>query len=392
MPPQPTLSCSSRRGTASCRSGARSATYRSEPRLPRAPPRPRAQDQHADELAQRPTRPAFARVGVRRVAAGGCDRELRGAGGTREHDRDRDGLDVAADEGGDGAPRRNRPEPVAPAEREEDDRRPDEPRRENGEPRQWVRVLDLRQPEPRVQRRQDEQERERVRRDDEQRDDRQCEQRDRLTRDDLLLRRRAARHEPVARGDPADGADDEEARQREHGPVARDRRRRVRRPRRAAAERVQHPKTRENETDERPEEKPAAQRPQRGAEPQPVTAGEREEIDCGDDERQQQGDQHELERPAADRAIADPDRTRRSRRCLEALVERAEQLLRGTSHLHELRRREAKDRVADRWRGAVAGGRGGGCRQGGGGGRAPLVEGGGEAGNDQLAEETPKGG
>ena len=83
--------------------------------------------------------------------------------------------------------------------------------------------------------------------------------------------------------------------------------------------------------------KPAAQSADRGQEPHAVAAPEREQIDGGDDERQEQRDQHQLDRPAADPPVADPDVARRSLGDLEPLVERAEQLLRGAAHLHELR-------------------------------------------------------
>ena len=57
----------------------------------------------------------------------------------------------------------------------------------------------------------------------------------------------------------------------------------------------------------------------------------REQVDGGDEEGQQRRDQHELDRPAPDDAIPEPDVARRPLRELEPLVERAEQLLRGAA-------------------------------------------------------------
>ena len=61
----------------------------------------------------------------------------------------------------------------------------------------------------------------------------------------------------------------------------------------------------------------------------------REEIDGADEERDEQGGQQQLDRPAAHDARAGPDEARRALRQLEALVERAEQLLRGAAERRE---------------------------------------------------------
>ena len=82
------------------------------------------------------------------------------------------------------------------------------------------------------------------------------------------------------------------------------------RPGRPGAEQT---KTRENGTDEKPEEKPAAQRSARSAQRDPVPAAERVEIDDRERVRHEQGDQDELDRPAPDDPATDPDVARTSR-------------------------------------------------------------------------------
>ena len=73
----------------------------------------------------------------------------------------------------------------------------------------------------------------------------------------------------------------------------------------------------------------------------------REEIDRGDEERQQQGDEHDLDRPAPDDAVADPDGAARSLHGLEPLVERAEQLLRRAPHPRQPLRVQPRGGVAE---------------------------------------------
>ena len=171
-----------------------------------------------------------------------------------------------------------------------------------------------------------------------------AEQRDGVARELLLRRHLAARHEAPPRDQPAAEDDDEHQRQREHVPVAGCRPIRGSagaRPLRPGAERG---KTRENEPDEEPEEEPRAQRPRRAAEPDPLPPAQREEIDARDEERHEQRDQHELDRPAADDAVAEPDVARRALRELEPAVERAERLLGGAAELRELAHRGAARR------------------------------------------------
>ena len=70
---------------------------------------------------------------------------------------------------------------------------------------------------------------------------------------------------------------------------------------------------------------------ERGRERDPPPAAAREEVDRGDDERQQHRDQHELDRPAADEPLAEVDVARRALRRARALVERADELLGGAA-------------------------------------------------------------
>ena len=74
----------------------------------------------------------------------------------------------------------------------------------------------------------------------------------------------------------------------------------------------------------------------------------REEVDDADDERDQQRGEHQLDRPAAHDAVAGPDVARRPLRELEALVERAQQLLGSPAHRREPHRRRGGRAVGER--------------------------------------------
>ncbi len=84
-------------------------------------------------------------------------------------------------------------------------------------------------------------------------------------------------------------------------------------------------------------------RRQRDAPPSAV----REEIDGGDEERQQHRHEHELDRPPAHDPLAQVDVARRPLREVEPLVERAEQLLRRAADHRQARAVQAVRRVAE---------------------------------------------
>ena len=88
-----------------------------------------------------------------------------------------------------------------------------------------------------------------------------------------------------------------------------------------------------------PEEEAAAQAARCGTEPDPPTPAPCEEIDRPDRERQQCGQEHELERPAADEARAEVHVARRSLRELEPGIERAHETLGRAAELTERARR-----------------------------------------------------
>src|SRR5262249_53383418 len=131
----------------------------------------------------------------------------------------------------------------------------------------------------------------------------------------------------------------------------------VRRPRWAVRPRSERLKTRENDAHEEPEQQPCPQRPRRASEPDALAPAEREEIDGGDEERDEQRDQHELDRPAARDPLVEPDVARGPLRELEAAVQRAERLLRRLAELRELTVVQAPGGVPERRRRPAAGAR-----------------------------------
>ena len=207
---------------------------------------------------------------------------------------------------------------------------PARPSREDERARRSAPASHLRQPEPRVQRGQHEDERERVRCQNEQRDETEREQRDGLAGEQLLGADRASRHEPLARR-RATRAEQRERTRSARAPascrppatpgsaVARRRRarRRSRRNRRTRARRR------------------ARSRAGCGARRAAGPSGIRRRRQCAKRSTAptkngiRSAGEQQLDRPAADDARAGPDVARRPLGQLEALVERAEQLLRG---------------------------------------------------------------
>ena len=177
----------------------------------------------AHELAERPARPPLARVGVGGVAAGRRRGELARGCGSREGDREPGELHVADPDQLEQVPRRVEPEAVAPRERSDEQRRPDQPGDEQQHADRRPGDPDLRQPEPDVDRRQDEEERERVHGRHEQRDDEQGQQRDGVAGHLLLGGDRAPHGQTLTGEQPAEPDDDAERDQRDRRPVAGDR-------------------------------------------------------------------------------------------------------------------------------------------------------------------------
>src|SRR5207302_1461015 len=113
-------------------------------------------------------------------------------------------------------------------EREHEERGPRETEEEDEGTRGRLAASDLRQPQPRMERGQNEEQCKRVCCQYEQRNDAECEQRRGLAREPLVDADAPPWHEAMARDDPAAEHDDAEPEQREHRPVAGSGRGRVR--------------------------------------------------------------------------------------------------------------------------------------------------------------------
>ena len=111
-----------------------------------------------------------------------------------------------------------------------------------------------------------------------------------------------------------------------------------------------------DETDPQPEReaRPVAPERRRERDPAPPAAGE--EVDCGEQERQERDDQDELHRPSLDDARVEVEVGRRVPRERDSLVERAEQRLRSSTDLPDARVVQAFERVGLRSGWARAGG------------------------------------
>ena len=172
------------------------------------------------------------------------------------------GTPIVAEDGQlERVPRRVEPEPDAKRERAEQQRRPAEAEREDDRAGRPPPGPHLRQPEPGVQRRQDEDQRKWVCCQNEQRDEPEREQRRRLPREQFVGADRPSRHEPVTSDDPADPGDGAEGDQRQHRPVAGERRGGVRRTGRPAGPGAEPAEAVEGEPEKEPEAEPAAQLP-----------------------------------------------------------------------------------------------------------------------------------
>ena len=156
-----------------------------------------------------------------------------------------------------------------------------------------------------------------------------------MARELLLAIDAAPRKQAVARDEPRRGREPCEDQESHHRPVRAGAvregwwsERRVRPPADEAEEL-------EEQRNEEPEEHAATEAPERRQEPDAASSEEREEVDRRYEERQQRGDEHDLDRPAAHDPRAEPDVRGRPLRQLEALVERCEELLRGAADLAE---------------------------------------------------------
>jgi hypothetical protein len=187
-----------------------------------------------------------------------------------------------------------------------------------------------------VQRGEQEQQREGVRRHDQEREGAESEERGGVAGELVLGADAAAWQQALARDEPAGESEEREHDQRACRPVGGGVASRRHRARRAVGPGAEEPEQLEQDDHPGPEGKPAAEgsqcRRQRNA--PPPAAGE--QVDGGGEEGQQAGDQHQLDRPAADQARAEVQVARRPLRELEPFVERAEQILRRAPYLVEL--------------------------------------------------------
>ena len=272
------------------------------------------EDERADELPERPARPPLARVGVRRVAPRGVHRELRRGRGAREHEEERERRDVAdADQleqvprarrtRGRSATRARRRGSPGPSRPEREQRRGGRAAGRSGaaaaRARRAARAATNRSAKAFVAATID-------------REHEQRHERDGVARELLLGGHRPPRREALARERPAEPrATTTECRaSAQHRPVAGDRRSGVRA---AAAGPAGHAPSRRKHVKTMPGEEPEAEAGcaapvAAGAQRDVLAPAERVEVDDRDEQRDEQGDQDELDRPAAD------DRARRPRR------------------------------------------------------------------------------
>ena len=145
--------------------------------------------------------------------------------------------------------------------------------------------------------------------------------------DSSSSRRRPSRHEPIAREEPAERQEAAVHDQPDTGHSRSGRQLRRKRPSRPVAPRSEEREELEQQHGEEPEQQPAAVAPQRRRERNVSPAAVREQVDDTASDGQHGGDEHELDRPAADDAPAEVDVARRPFRELDVLVERPEQRL-----------------------------------------------------------------
>ncbi len=166
-------------------------------------------------------------------------------------------------------------------------------------------------------------------------DNAECEQRRGLAGEPLVRADASPGDESLACDEPGCERQRSKEAQGEHRPVARCRRRRVRRSGRSARPGAEGREEVEGEAEEEPEGQPCPQAAGRGQERDPAPPAMGEEVDRHDERGQEQGEEQQFDRPAADDAIAHPDEARRSLPEVEAPVERAEELLRGATERRE---------------------------------------------------------
>ena len=186
-------------------------------------------------------------------------------------------------------PRRVEAETEAKCEREHEHDGPGETEQRGRATRAGARPFRTgRQPEPGVESGQQEDQRERVRCQNEQRDEAESEQRDGLAGEDLLGRDPPPRHEPLPADEPPEQRERSEQEQREDRPVPGGLRGGIDGPpgrARPGAERVERV---EREPGEEPDAETAAERADGGPERDSAAAAVREEVDGADEERDEQ--------------------------------------------------------------------------------------------------------
>ena len=208
-----------------------------------------------------------------------------------------------------------------------------------------------------MQRRQQEEQRVRVRGDHEQGQRAERQQRGRVAGELVLDTDLSPRYEPLARHEPARECEQPEHEQQPCGPVRCCVASRGDRPRGAVGPRAEQAEDLEEDNDPHPEAEPTPQCAQRRRQGDTSPAAAREQIDGRCEEREQACHEHELDRPPADHPRAEIEVAGGASRELEALVERAEQILGRPADLVQLVDAQPLGDVAERIRRIVACGR-----------------------------------
>ena len=286
-----------------------------------------------EQTAQRAARRARSNVGIRGVASDSDGRELGGDRDPREGHGDCEPRDVADAGQREQVPRGVEAEPIPAGEREHEERWSQKTAGEKRESRR--RRPGLGQPEPGIESRQQEDEGERIRRDDDEREQGEREQRGRVARKRLLSERRSFGEQPLAADEPAP-----EEEHREHCQAGR---RRIenrfdmgrKRSRLGVREESELCADEEEEPSVGPEPKSALKTARRRPERHSAPATTCEQIDRRDQEREQGGKERQLDRPAANEPAAEVDVARRALGKLDSRIERAEQVLGRAADLPE---------------------------------------------------------
>ena len=312
-----------------------------------------AENEPPDDATPRAEARALADLWIRGVPSRRNRAELGGTGEPRDEKHDHHERNVAEGPELQEIPRRIPAEPVPECKRPDDERRAEKAGGDEREPGPRPTRPHVRQPDPKMQRRQEEDQCERVRRHDEERERREAEQRGGRPGELLLCCHPPARQETLARDEPAGEREDPEHQDPERGPVTCRAAGQRRRPGRAAGPQPDEREELEHERDPGPQGETASVAAEGGRERDPPPPAAREQVDRGREEREEHRHQHELHRPAADQPRTDVDVRRRPLHELGALIERPEQVLRRPAYLAEAAGIETVERVGRGRGGAV---------------------------------------